>query len=110
MTDHLPECPYVVFDQQGQIPATVIPGRCICRALRACEQRVRNQDIATRHADLQEAKALLASRDEAWYAGVDAAREAVEAVDPPSEAYDDWHPKGKRLALAAIDALREEKK
>ena len=44
MTDHLPECPYVVFDQQGQIPATVIPGRCICRALRACEQRVRNQD------------------------------------------------------------------
>lgn len=46
----------------------------------------------------------------AWNAAIDAARDAVEAVDPPSEAYDDWHPKGKRLALSAIDALREEQK
>lgn len=34
MSDHLPECPYVVFDRQGQIPATVIPGGCICPSLR----------------------------------------------------------------------------
>ena len=30
---------------------------------------------------------------------------AVEAVDPPSESYDDWYPKGKRLALDALEAL-----
>ena len=30
---------------------------------------------------------------------------AIEAVDPPSEGYDDWYPKGKRYALAAIEAL-----
>lgn len=35
--------------------------------------------------------------------------DAIEAVDPPSEAYDDWHPKGKRLALAAIEALGGER-
>lgn len=44
MSNHLPECPYVVFDQQGLIPATVIPGGCICPALRECEQRVRDDE------------------------------------------------------------------
>lgn len=43
----------------------------------------------------------------AWYrAAISDARIAIEAVDPPSESYDDWYPKGKRLALEAIDALR----
>jgi len=41
MSDHLPDCRYVVFQQQGQIPEAVIPMGCICPALRACEQRVR---------------------------------------------------------------------
>lgn len=85
--------------------------QCICDILRACEQRVRNQDIATHHADLKEAKALLASRDEAWFAGVEAAREAVAAMpltggwttpDGVIEEID------KAKTIAAIDALRKE--
>lgn len=51
-TEHLPECRYVVFQQQGQIPEAVIPMRCICAALRACEQRawVRGFDAGVRAA------------------------------------------------------------
>lgn len=75
--------------------------QCICDVLRACEERVRNQDIATHHADLKEAKALLASRDEAWFAGLDAAREAVAAL--PEYALRD-------TCVSAIDELREEGK
>ena len=49
---------------------------------------------------------------DAGYAfGLSDAPIAVEAVDPPSESYvdwypDDWYPKGKRLALDAVEALR----
>jgi hypothetical protein len=38
--------------------------------------------------------------------GLNDAREAIQDVDPPSESYDDWHPKGKRLALEAIAAIK----
>ena len=42
-----------------------------------------------------------------YRAAISDARIAIEAVDPPSESYDDWYPKGKRLALDAIEALRK---
>lgn len=45
--------------------------------------------------------------DRAYAAGLDAAREAVAALRPKQ---DGWHPDGDavlRLALAAIDALRQ---
>ena len=101
MTDHLPECPYVVFDQQGQIPATVIPGRCICRALRACEQRVREGEVISLKA------AYRAGRKRGHAEGVQAASDAVKAemdaaINVCGECTD--------VALAAIDALREETK
>ena len=38
--------------------------------------------------------------------GLNDAREAIQDVDPPSESYDDWHPKGKRPALEAIAAIK----
>lgn len=41
-----------------------------------------------------------------YRAAISDARIAIDSVDPPSESYDDWYPKGKRLALEAIDALR----
>lgn len=100
MKDHLPECP--ANWGVGDMPE----GPClICQMLRACEQRIRNQDIATHHADLIEAKALLASRDQAWFAGVEAARKAVG--DLPHPMIDVECECGACAALAAIDGLRE---
>ena len=100
---HLPECP-TTTDPHGLDDGYACPCECQCEILRACEQRVRNQDIATHHADLQEAKALLASRDEAWYAGVDAAWEAVAAA--PRHYWVSWAIEVD-AALSAIDALKE---
>ena len=102
MIKHLPECP--CNDKSAHPDGCLcceVSSPCICDALRACEERVRNQDIATHHADLKEAKALLASRDEAWFAGLDAAREAVAAL--PEYALRD-------TCVSAIDELREEGK
>lgn len=111
MSDHMPECPLLEpcsadtpnhgFCSRQNTICIHCERECICPELRACEQRVRNQDIATHHADLKEAKALLASRDEAWFAGVEAAREAVAAL-PEYRMRD--------TCIAAIDELREEKK
>ena len=102
MSDHLPECRYVVFQQQGQIPEAVIPMGCICDRLRACEQRVREEWYEV--------------QSETWEQGykyaVDAAREAVAAVPPIDQWVDDNGLVSlvydKAEALAAIDALRGE--
>ena len=105
MTEHEPECPCIdKAEHPDGCLCCEVASPCICDRLRACEQRVRNQDIATHHADLKEAKALLASRDEAWFAGVDAAREAVAALR--TTAYESSSP--WQRALSAIDALRED--
>lgn len=105
LMQHKPECP--ASWGVGEMPE----GPCtFCELLSACEQRIRNQDIATHHADLKEAKALLASRDEAWVAGVMAAREAVEALRGCLGTDDNgdgtvWVEKAD--ALDAIEGLRE---
>ena len=106
MSDHLPECGY----SPGQpgfgginsgIPSTqpyLAPSPCICDRLRACEHRVLDA-IDLPAANVQYQKVGYAD-------GLDAAREAVAALDVPA----DWigstrH--GLDNALAAIDALKE---
>jgi hypothetical protein len=86
---------------------------CICIHLAACEQRVRESEACL---------ALCADRN--YQRGLDAAREAVAAVEDQWDAEIDYDrdyafdPSGGtrnpriwlRDALAAIDALRQEKK
>lgn len=101
MSDHLPECPYVVFDQQGQIPATVIPGGCICSALRACEARLEDEWLNRYNAAEQR------GYDAGFRNGVQAAREAVAApVHYELCVCDECL--GRLSALDAIDAMRGE--
>ena len=101
MTDHLPECQPTMCrccDPDCESCET-----CICDRLRACEQRVRSAELA-------EAKALLASRDEAWFAAVEAARDAVAAIPHWDEDSGEslFRACDKDDALAAIDALKED--
>ena len=41
MSDHLPECPVIIYEAVGH-RYVVAADLCICDRLRACEQRVRN--------------------------------------------------------------------
>ena len=100
--DHRPECLIVDLGDWQRENAM-----CICKALRACEQRVRLHAQLDREADWREGRA----------AGLDAARDAVEGTRPPDHDYPDPDRKcdcpyccDVDRALAAIDALREEKK
>ena len=96
MTEHLPECE-AYRDECG--------GGCICHHVRACERRVRIVYAISHVRDEQAADGIAFGNG--YAAGLDAAEAAVLAVDPASEEYDDWYPKGERLALAAIRALKE---
>ena len=90
MSDHLPECPLNNID---------IHGLCMCPELRACEQRVLS--VAGPHNYSR-------GRKDGYANGVQAARDAVAALLG-------WQHGiamtaiTKADALAAIDALREEK-
>lgn len=92
MSDHLPECPMRPIAEAPVDFHRVFPD-CICKALRACEKRVLDDDVLA-----------AAYHGQAGYAaGVQAAREAVARLLPsPGDAplID------LRDALAAIDALR----
>lgn len=96
MTDHLPECGYGIelsFDGLIQ-PAEP----CICDRLRQCEQRVFQEQIVGRQHDM-----VLG-----YQRGLAAARRAVQVLPKGGmglKAHALW-----RDALAAIDALRKEKK
>lgn len=102
MSDHLPECYWAKFackretghwsDSRGAYEwcgSCQFP--CICRNLRACEQRLTEGWC----------KAVCANSN--YEAGLDAARDAVEAL------HSDRTPirAGFRRAIAAIDALRD---
>lgn len=81
MSDHVLECRW-----ESQ--------RCICEELRACEQRVLDDDVLA-----------AAYHGQAGYAaGVQAAREAVAAVSVRKDTSHDM----RVQALAAIDTLRGE--
>ena len=97
MSEHLPECLRIeyIVNRHGYT-LTAGSNVCICNALRACEQRVREEErtlIAVEQTTLAELNAE-------YRKGLDAAREAVERVSTLFE------PLGP--ALAAIDALRHE--
>ena len=83
MTDHLPECP--MLDER--YPKHPLEKCDYCEMLRACEQRVFQEQIKGRQHDMVMA----------YLRGLDAAREAVERVSSLLQ------PLGP--ALAAIDTL-----
>lgn len=109
MSDHLPECIYTPerFDPEQNIVWDGKP--CICDRLRACEQRVR-EDMALQY--LVSDREQQEQEERAFAAGVEAARDAVDAVPPIDQRVDDnglislVYEKGE--ILAAIDALRSE--
>lgn len=91
MTEHLPECLALLNDSTWD-------GDCICEALRACEQRVFQEQITGRQHDM-----VLG-----YQRGLAAARRAVQVLPKGGmgqKAHALW-----RDALAAIDALREEQR
>jgi hypothetical protein len=103
MTEHLSECPVERMLRRGK---TVGSQTCICDALRACEERVRLQAIGS-----NTQRILIEHGEDCWRGGyAKALRESWEAVAAlpkggmGQRAHELW-----RNALAAIDALREEK-
>ena len=107
MTDHLPECPQLTEKPDWYCCEDCDPGvwdDCICDRLRACEQRVRMEDDDYAYVAAQ---AEADGRRRGWADALDAARRAVDsALDAPPQ-----HNVRvvAQIALAAIDALREEK-
>lgn len=99
MTQHLPEC-----NQRETVwqKAHYSGVECICDALRACEQRMLDDDVLAAAHHGQKGYEI------GFRKGLDAAREAVETVwtDDPSWDGTNWN-NALYEALAAIDALKE---
>lgn len=107
MTEHLPECTYSpgqsgfgginsgISSTQPYFP----PSLCICNQLRDCEKRVTGQ------VNREWAEVSVDAELRIWNEALDAAREAVDAV----QGYDELQYPGQvsiqHVALAAIDAL-----
>lgn len=95
MSDHLPECPVPEMEAAfGPLHPEDAEANCFCAELRACERRV-----------WKDADRVV---NETYRAALDAAREAVTRTCGHTK-----HQGGRSCAhddaLAAIDALREEK-
>ena len=106
MSDHLPECPRRVIPDRYAEKARAIgvyAGDCICSALRACEQRVRMEDDDYSYVAVQ---AEADGRRRGWNKALYAAQEAIRN----REDGDHFQWVQVEIALAAIDALREEKR
>lgn len=99
MTDHLPECLVPDFERGFWI--------CICKNLRKCEDRVREDERSNNFTPDDHADAIT----EAFQRGLDAAREAVEAMDIhgclPHRGPIGCNCIGPQV-IAAIDALRKD--
>lgn len=100
MSQHLPECPMANgckhdYYNDPPIQCADCGESCICDRLRACEQRVFQEQIAGRQYDM-----VLG-----YQRGLARARRAVQMVEKGGKgrrAHELW-----RDAIAAIDALRE---
>lgn len=92
MTGHLPDC---FLSEPWN--ATTNPQVCICHRLRACEQRVLEDEFSYK-GDIDTAYG------QGWDAALNAAREAVTGVGVRKDTSHDM----RVQALAAIDALRGE--
>ena len=93
---HLPECPCANTSAHPEgCLCCEVSSPCICDRLRACEQRVLEDDVlaAAYHGEK--------GYEVGYQKGLDAAREAVAALPRLT---------GVEAALSAIDALREGKK
>lgn len=99
MTDHLPECPVAGF-VPPPAPEPLIWPRCICPALRACEQRVREYERLTDRSGWYKT-----GWDDGYAACKDDAANAVMALLTISS-YGTAVGQVRDDALAAIDALR----
>lgn len=109
MTEHLPECPWFPNtheDVSCNDSETLVS---FCDALRACEQRVREEERNYRNE--VEYKYQLAADEgcAAFNAALDAAQDAVAAISGHSTWPDMSYNDGLIDALDAIDALREGK-
>jgi hypothetical protein len=91
--DHVEECPSYYVDCWGTICYCDYDHICMCRELRACEQRVREDERSNNFTPDDHANGMT----EAYQRGLDAAREAVLHS----------HPFASQRGLAAIDALRK---
>ena len=120
MTDHLPECPVAdgpCCPWMGECEC-----QCMCDLLRVCSQRVHTSEAikrveayergfieGIREGRLRSSKESRRSHKEAYAQGLNnglnAAREAVAALDVPSNWVGSTR-QGLNNALAAIDALR----
>ncbi len=103
MTKHLPEC----WAKHESDP----PAWCICDELRACEQRMLDDDVPAAAYHGQRGYEI------GYVAALDAVRKAVEAIPAPYKIRGDYetygpYPEGKAdmkdMALSAIDALKED--
>ena len=116
MTEHLPECPIlkpccddVEFPEHGFCGNFVgrclhCRAECICDALRACEQRIREDERSSNFTPDDHADGMT----EAFRLGLAAARESVESqwTEDPSWDGTNWN-NALASALASIDAPRE---
>lgn len=102
MSEHLPECAPRISNWGED---------CICRYLQACEQRVRQETFDADWSEMGQLAAVHLFRRQAFLAGLNAARAAVERV-PDWDGFDGvtgtYRATDKDMALAAIDALRGE--
>ena len=108
---HRPECPIRTED------AICCSIACICGTLQACEDRVAAAFHQLRKDDRKEWERFARDQFDAGYAaGLNAAREAVEAIPAPYKAkgqyetygpYNEGRADCKDLCESAIDALRE---
>ena len=102
--DHVEECPSYYVDCWGTVCYCDYEHICMCRELRACEQRVREDERSNNFTPDDHANGMT----EAYQRGLDAAREAVKGVNWFSD-------EGKMLSaivataesITAIDQLRE---
>lgn len=105
--DHVEECPSYYVDCLGTICDCDYMHICMCRELRACEQRMLDDDVLSAAYHGQK------GYDVGYAAALDAAREAVVAM-PYDEPEDDQQSREhevdvRQRYLTAIDALREKR-
>ena len=101
MTDHLPECPSSSSDP--------LAADCQCHRLRACEQRVREEESRNVIGSVSLAaigEANMQQYQLGYSEALDAAREAIAALDMGRDVR--FSVDVRADALAAIDALRDQ--
>ena len=99
MSNHLPECPSSSSDP--------LAADCQCHRLRACEQRVREEDQRSliKYGVQMFMRGKKYGRPMGYTAGLDAAREAINKIPREDGGY--CHVLHACDVEAAIDALRE---